>query len=277
MGKKNRRNRSNSQGKGSRGPSSRDAPSRESSEAAEGKSDEGKGKKDENALVEWIKSLAVALVAFLVIRSFLVHTFVIISGSMEETLLVGDLLLVNRAAVGSHVPGTSWRIPGYSKLERGDVLVFDPPHEEDLKLVKRLMGLPGDTVEMRNKVLLVNGEALDEPYAQHSDIRDDVHPWMSWQAEYAIGGGSNGSYAPTRDNWGPIVIPEDRYFMLGDNRDTSLDSRYWGFVKSDRIKGKAFFIYWSWNRQGSFAEHVRWDRLGKLLGLMPPGQALARE
>jgi signal peptidase I len=114
-----------------------------------------RGPRSENTLMEWIKSFGIALVLFLIIRSFLVHTFVIISGSMEETLLVGDLLLVNRAAVGSKVPGTPWRVPGYSKVERGDILVFDPPHEEDLKLVKRLMGLPGDTIEMRDKVFYV--------------------------------------------------------------------------------------------------------------------------
>ena len=230
-----------------------------------GKSGSG-GKQGENAFVEWAKSLVVALILFFFIRSFLLHTFVIISGSMEDTLLVGDLLLVNRAAVGSQVPGTSWRIPGYSKLERGDILVFDPPHEEDLKLVKRLMGLPGDTVEMRNKVLYVNGEPLDEPYVRHVDSRDDVHPWMSWQEEFALREGSNGSYSPTRDNWGPLVIPSDRYFMLGDNRDTSLDSRYWGLLEGWRLEGRAVLTYFSYNkgslRPFPWIKEIRWDRIG---------------
>jgi signal peptidase I len=224
------------------------------------------GKKQENALVEWTKSLAVAFVLFLVIRTFLVHTFVIISGSMEETLLVGDLLLVNRAAVGSPVPGTDLRIPGYSNLERGDILVFDPPHEEDLKLVKRLMGLPGDTIEMRNKVFFVNGEMLEEPYVRHVDSRDDMHPWMSWQKDYLLNGQDNGSYAPTRDNWGPLVIPPDRYFMLGDNRDTSLDSRYWGFLEGWRLEGRAVLIYFSYNkgslRPFPWIREIRWGRVG---------------
>jgi len=228
-----------------------------------------KGNRAENALLEWFKSLVVALVLFLFIRSFLIHTFVIISGSMEETLLVGDLLLVNRAAVGSPIPGTPWRIPGYSKMERGDILVFDPPHEEDLKLVKRLMGLPGDTVEMRNKFLYVNGEALDEPYAQHTDSRDDVHPWMTWQEEFALTTGANGGYAPTRDNWGPLVIPEDRYFMLGDNRDTSLDSRYWGFLEGRRLEGRAVLVYFSYNkgslRPFPWIKEIRWGRIGDLI------------
>jgi signal peptidase I len=226
-------------------------------------------KKGENAALEWAKSLIVALVLFLIIRSFLVHTFVIISGSMEETLLVGDLLLVNRASVGSQVPGTGWRIPGYSKLERGDILVFDPPHEEDLKLVKRLMGLPGDTVGMRDKVLYVNGEPLDETYVRHADPRDDTHPWMSWQEEFLIRQGSNGPYSPTRDNWGPLVIPPDRYFMLGDNRDTSLDSRYWGFLEGWRLEGRAVLVYFSYNK-GSlkpfpWIKEIRWGRVGNLV------------
>src|SRR5690606_19813890 len=111
----------------------------------------------EGGALEWVKSLAVALVLFFVLRTFLVQTFVITSGSMEDTLLVGDMLLVNRAAMGSRVPILGARIPGYSRPQRGDVLVFDPPHEESLMLIKRLVGLPGDTLEMREKVLYVNG------------------------------------------------------------------------------------------------------------------------
>jgi len=224
-------------------------------------------RKDENSLVEWIKSILVAVVLFLFIRTFLIHTFVIISGSMEDTLLVGDLLLVNRAAVGSRVPGTPWRIPGYSSVDRGDVLVFDPPHEEDLKLVKRLMGLPGDTIEMRDKVFYVNGEPLDEPYVQHLDSRDDGgNPWMEWQRDYLLSGSSEGRYTPTRDNWGPLVIPHDRYFMLGDNRDTSLDSRYWGFLEGWRLEGRAVFVYFSYNKDSlrpfPWLKEIRWNRIG---------------
>lgn len=233
--------------------------------------DGGKGKEPrENALLEWLKSLAVALVLFLIIRSFLLHTFVIISGSMEDTLLVGDLLLVNRAAVGSPVPGTSWRIPGYSTVQRGDILVFDPPHEQDLKLVKRLIGLPGDTVEMRNKVLLVNGRAMDEPYVQHQDPhRDDASPWMAWQSEHLLRDEADGEYRPTRDNWGPLLIPPDHYFMLGDNRDTSLDSRYWGLLEGWRLEGRAMIIYFSYDKESlrpfPALREIRWGRVGRRL------------
>ncbi len=228
------------------------------------------GRKGESAVLEWTKSIAVALVLFLLIRTFLLHTFVIISGSMEETLLVGDLLLVNRAAVGSRIPGTSVRIPGYSEVERGDILVFDPPHEENMKLVKRLLGLPGDTLEMRDKILYVNGVALDEPYVRHTpDLADDPHPWMRWQEDYLLDGDRNGSYRPTRDNWGPLVIPEGRYFMLGDNRDNSLDSRYWGLLEGWRLEGRAVLIYFSFDRDSlrpfPWIREVRWGRIGDIV------------
>jgi len=251
-----------------------DDPSRGVGEGGEALRDSGTGtptgRKQESAVLEWTKSVAVALVLFLLIRTFLMHTFVIISGSMEETLLVGDLLLVNRAAVGSQIPGTSIRVPGYSDVKRGDILVFDPPHEENMKLVKRLMGLPGDTLEMRDKVLYVNGVALDEPYVRHApDLADDSHPWMRWQAEYLLDGDQVGSYRPTRDNWGPLVIPKGRYFMLGDNRDNSLDSRYWGLLEGWRLEGRAVLVYFSYNRESRrpfpWIREVRWGRIGDIV------------
>lgn len=219
-----------------------------------------------NALVEWIKSLAIAAVLFVVLRSFLVQTFVITSGSMEDTLLVGDMLMVNRAAIGSPLPFTGLHLPGYSEPHRLDVLVFDPPHEESLKLVKRLIGLPGDTLQMRNRTLYINGAAQDEPYLKHADIADEMHPWMVWQRDYLAPGVDRDGYAPTRDNWGPIVIPEDRYFMLGDNRETSLDSRYWGLLEGWRLEGRAVFIYFSYNKESyrpfPWLREIRWGRLG---------------
>jgi signal peptidase I len=220
-----------------------------------------------NGAVEWAKSIAIAVVLFLFLRTFLVQTFVITSGSMEDTLLVGDMLVVNRAAIGTRVPGTSLRIPGYSHPERGDVLVFDPPHEETLKLIKRLIGMPGDTVEMRNRTLYVNGERQEEPYVRHSSIPDERHPWMEWQRDHLLDGADPGAYAPTRDNWGPLVIPEDRFFTLGDNREQSLDSRYWGLLEGWRLEGRAVFKYFSYNK-GSYRpfpwiREVRWGRIGE--------------
>jgi signal peptidase I len=224
-------------------------------------------KREENSLLEWVKSLAIALVLFFFIRSFILHTFVIISGSMEETLLVGDLLLVNRAAVGSPIPGTSMRVPGYSQPKRDDVLVFDPHHEEDMKLVKRLIGLPGDTLEMREKALFINGESKDEPYAEYIDGSPGLtDPIMLWQRDHLLSGADRNAYQPTRDDWGPIVVPEGYYFMLGDNRDASYDSRYWGLLEQWRIEGRVSFIYFSYNRDSlrpfPFLKEIRWGRIG---------------
>ena len=222
---------------------------------------------EEGSFLEWAKSIAIAVALFLVLRTFLVQTFVITSGSMEETLLVGDMLLVNRLAIGSNVPGTRVRIPGYSAPRRGDVLVFDPPHEPDLMLIKRLVGLPGDTLEMRDRALYVNGALMDEPYVVHSNVGDEVHPWMNWQRDYLLSGADPQTYAPTRDNWGPIVVPEDRYFMLGDNREKSLDSRYWGFLEGWRLEGRAVFTYYSYNKDSyrpfPALREVRWNRIGR--------------
>lgn len=214
---------------------------------------------------ETFRVLAMALGLLFIFRSFLIQTFVITSGSMEQTLLTGDFLVVNRAAVGSVVPFTNIRIPGYSEVKRGDILVFDPHHEENMTVVKRLVGMPGDTLEMRNKVLYLNGEALDEPYAVTTSDLAGFDPGMLWQREH-LAAGSPSEYRPTRDNWGPIAVPEGRYFMLGDNRDTSLDSRFWGFLEGWRFQGRAVAIYFSYNK-GSFRpfpwiREIRASRIG---------------
>ncbi len=230
----------------------------------------GRGaRREPDAATEWIKSIAIAAVLFVLLRTFLLQTFVITSGSMEDTLLVGDFLLVNRAAMGSKIPLTGIRIPGYATPHRFDVIVFDPPHEKDLKLVKRLIGLPGDTLEMRRQVLYINGRPQDEPYVKHSDVSDETHPWMEWQRDYLAPGVDRASYAPTRDNWGPIVIPEGRYFMLGDNRETSLDSRYWGLLERWRLEGRAGVIYFSYNKESyrpfPWLREIRWSRIGHVV------------
>jgi signal peptidase I len=223
-----------------------------------------------NQSEEWGKSLLVAVVAFFFLRIFILQTFVIISGSMEGTLLVGDFLLANRAAVGVRIPGTEIRIPGYSSISRGDVLVFDPTHEPDMKLVKRLIGMPGDTISMRESVLTINGELQIEEYVKNVDPDSDhTHPMMSWQLEHLIDSVEKVSYRPTRDNWGPLVIPSGRYFMLGDNRHSSLDSRYWGLLERWRFEGRATFLYFSYNRESfrpfPWLREVRWDRAFSLV------------
>lgn len=215
---------------------------------------------------EWVKSLFIAFVLFLVIRTFVVEAFRIPTGSMEKTLLVGDFLLVNKAVYGAQVPGTAVRLPAFNEPTRGDVVVFTPPHEPDKNYVKRLVGLSGDTLEMRDKVLLINGEPQFEPYTQHLDPADVFAPGMMWQRDHLAGLVDQVGYRPTRDNWGPIIIPDSHYFVLGDNRDDSEDSRYWGFVEKESIKGKPLLVYYSFNprtvRAVPWLSEIRWERIG---------------
>jgi signal peptidase I len=217
---------------------------------------------------EWIKSFLIALGLFLFIRTFLVEAFRIPTGSMEDTLLVGDFLLVDKTAFGAWVPGTGRRLPGFSRPERGQVVVFVPPHEPDRNYVKRLVGRPGDTLHMRNKALYLNGRPQAEPFARHSDENDIYAASMFWQCEHASAN-EDEPCRPTRDNWGPLVIPDGRYFMLGDNRDDSEDSRYWGFVEHAAIKGKPLFIYYSFDarapRAAPWLTSIRWHRLGRTI------------
>ncbi len=215
---------------------------------------------------EWVKSLVIAFALFLVIRTFVIEAFRIPTASMENTLLVGDFLLVNKAAYGAQVPGTHLRLPALGDPELGDVVVFTPPHEPDKNYVKRLVGMPGDTLEMRDKVLFRNGEPIREIYARHGDPLDVHSPGMRWQMDYLMSPAERLDYRPTRDNWGPLVVPAERFFVLGDNRDDSEDSRYWGFVSAADIKGKPLFVYYSFNprtlRQVPWLTEIRWDRIG---------------
>ena len=237
-------------------------------------------------VADWTKSIGAAVLLFLVLRTFLVQTFVITSSSMESTLLVGDFLVLSKAAYGPRIPFTNVQLPGYTHPEAGDVVVFRPPHDPDLDVVKRLVGVPGDTLLMRDKVLFVNGEPLREPYKQHSDSTGDVtHPWMRWQCgepvrlspdipgAYSVhddGLGTNGEECnPTRDDWGPLVVPEGHYFTMGDNRDDSVDSRYWGFLSEQRLRGEALVIYYSYDPQSlrpfAFIRNVRAERIGDVI------------
>jgi signal peptidase I len=215
---------------------------------------------------EWVKSLGIALLLFLVIRTFVIEAFRIPTGSMETTLLVGDFLLVNKAVYGAQVPGTAVRLPAFGEPDRGDVVVFTPPHEPDKNYVKRLVGLPGDTLSMRDKVLFVNGLPVAEPYARHGDPMDVHAPGMRWQLDHLMDPTQRLQYRPSRDNWGPVTVPTGHVFVLGDNRDDSEDSRYWGFVDQTDIKGKPLFVYYSFNprtlRNAPWLTEIRWDRIG---------------
>jgi signal peptidase I len=214
---------------------------------------------------EWARTLAVTVVVFLVLRIFVVEAFRIPTASMEDTLLAVDLL-VNKAVYGAEIPGTSLRIPAFAEPRRGDLVVFIPPHDPAKNYVKRLVGIPGDTLEMRDKVLVRNGVPVDEPYVRYEDREGDaVHPNMRWQANHLIAS-TAAEYHPTRDNWGPLVVPGDHYFFLGDNRDNSEDSRYWGFVPREAIRGRPWFVYYSFDLTGQgrmpWFRGARWERIG---------------
>ena len=216
---------------------------------------------------EWTKSIVIAFSLFLVIRTFIVEAFRIPTGSMENTLLVGDFLLVNKAVYGAQVPFTHKHLPAFAQPRRGDVIVFIPPHEPDKNYVKRLIGVGGDTLEMRNKVLFLDGKPQAEPFAEHTDPNNDVYaPSMYWQCEYRPAKLKDQDCRPTRDNWGPVVVPPGKYMMLGDNRDDSEDSRYWGFVTRDAIRGRPLFIYYSFDsttmRPFPWLTNIRWSRIG---------------
>ncbi|CAN5834934.1 signal peptidase I [soil metagenome] len=216
---------------------------------------------------EWIKSFLIAFGLFLIIRTFLVEAFRIPTGSMENTLLVGDFLLVNKAVFGAAIPGVGARLPALSEPARGDVTVFIPPHEADKNYVKRLIGMPGDTLAMHRKTLYLNGQPQDEPFARHSDPNDIYAATMLWQCEHSVDPAAGAVCRPTRDNWGPIVVPPGHYFMLGDNRDDSEDSRYWGLVERSAIKGRPLFIYYSFDplshRPAPWLTGIRWQRLAR--------------
>jgi signal peptidase I len=220
---------------------------------------------------EWIRTLAGAFAIYFVVQAFLIQAFRIPSGSMEETLLVGDWLFVNKAIYGPKIPATNVHLPALSEPKQGGIVVFESPIEEGLNLVKRVIGATGDTLAMRGGQLIRNGRPQDEPYVQHTDPSGNgSDPRMSWQREYLVAGAVDpATYRPTRDDWGPVVVPPGRFFMMGDNRDASFDSRYYGFVRRDLIKGKPLFIYYSYDPRGDgpapFLTHIRWSRIGHLI------------
>ncbi len=218
---------------------------------------------------EGIKAVSTAILLFLIIRTFIVEAFKIPTGSMENTLLVGDFLLVNKAVYGAEIPIAGARIPGYNQPERGDVVVFLPPHDPSKNYVKRIVGMPGDTLAMRDKILFLNGEPQIEPYARHRDpFTDPSDARMRWQYAYlAQEHTRREDYRPTRDNWGPVVVPAGKFFALGDNRDHSEDSRYWGFLGAESIRGRPMFVYYSFARDPlhplSWLTDIRWTRIGE--------------
>ena len=218
---------------------------------------------------EWLKIGVISIAMFLALRVFIVEAFKIPSGSMEHTLLVGDFLLVNKLVYGAEIPYTGKRLPALRQPQRGDVIVFEWPKDHTKNFVKRLVGLPGDTVAMRDAVLIRNGVALSEPYVSHSDPEaDPVWEEFRWQSDFLVRSASAAvAYHPSRNNWGPLVVPVRQYFVLGDNRDNSLDSRYWGFVPDSLLRGRPEVVYFSFSPDSTdefaWLTHVRWMRLGE--------------
>ncbi len=214
---------------------------------------------------EWTKSLAVALVIWYMLTSLLVQAFRIPSGSMENTLLVGDFLFVNKALYGAEFPIVHKRLPAFSEPKRLDIVVFDSVEDPGISVVKRIVGVHGDTIGMKDNVFLLNGIPVDEDYVVRGHSSDPRDPRMrSWQLRYLVDGQDRQSYRPTLKNWGPLVVPADSFFVMGDNRDNSYDGRFWGFLGRDRIRGKPLFVYYSYDKRGlfplPFLTAIRWSR-----------------
>ena len=189
---------------------------------------------------EYLEALIIAGIILGFSNTFVVKTFFIPSASMEETLLIGDHLFVNRFIYGPTPSRLEKSLLPHRAVRRGDVVIFRSPERPSVDMVKRCIGIEGDTIEVRDKDLYINGKWVDDAaYTQHSDPR--VIP----------GSSSSAGQAGRRDNFGPYLVPEDHYFCMGDNRDQSYDSRFWGPVSKDQVKGRAFLIYWSFGGQTS--------------------------
>lgn len=241
-------------------------------------------------LWENVKSILGAVLIYLVLKTFFIEAYRIPSGSMIPTLLVGDWLFVNKLVYGPKIPFTNIRLPGYAEPKRNEVVVFvsptqiDQPHDPTPTLVKRLVGAPGDTIHMRNGLLHVNGIPQRQGFAASRNPvgnPDETSPLFEWQHRIAVRGTRFGAppAAPTHDNWGPLLVPRDFYFMMGDNRYCSKDSRYWGVVPRSNIRGRPMFVYYSYRHGSSGADSpecnpdtsdrpapaitdIRWGRIG---------------
>ena len=201
-------------------------------------------KKAKSGLRETLEALGIALILALFIRTFIVQAFKIPSGSMIPTLQIGDHILVNKLAYGIRIPIVGKYLVEYKNPQRGNVVVFVFPEDPSKDFIKRVIGVGGDLVEIRGKRLYINNEPVDDPHAhfeEHAPNLGAIH---------------------IRDNYGPTKVPENHIFVMGDNRDRSHDSRFWGFVKLNEVRGKAMIIYWSWDGTDRW---VRWERLGSLI------------
>ncbi|MBC8089791.1 MAG: signal peptidase I [Phycisphaerae bacterium] len=226
-------------------------------------------------LWEWAKVFPAAVLLFFLMKTAVVEAYKIPSGSMESTLLVGDFLLVNKMVYGAEIPFSNRHLPAIRSPKRGDVIVFEWPTDPTKNFVKRLVGLPGDTVAMNGGNFLLNGVVQKERYVVHAQPGfDPTSIDFRWQRNHVVKeisaadstGPMLGTYRPSRDNWGPLVVAPNSFFVLGDNRDNSLDSRYWGFVPDSLLRGTPLMVYYSYAPDSSvtapWITRIRWSRLG---------------
>ena len=218
---------------------------------------------------EYAESIVIAVILALFIRTFVIQAFKIPTGSMENNLLIGDHLLVNKFIFGPTASSIERKLLPVRDIRRGDVIVFKYPDEPDRDFIKRVIGLPGDTLELRAKKVYINGTPLDEPYVHFlapPAAQSELHEVTSFDV---------------RERYGPVTVPANQYFVMGDNRDNSQDSRYWGFLPRENVKGKALVIYWSYEAEredyqdegagatlkglvsvfAHFFTRTRWDRM----------------
>ena len=180
---------------------------------------------------EYFEAIVTAVILALFVRTWVVQAFKIPTGSMENNLLIGDHLLVNKFVFGPAPTALERAVLPVRDIRRGDIVVFKYPDEPERDFIKRVIGLPGETLELRDKKIYINGQPLAEPYVHYIDSTHSASEVTSFDV---------------RERYGPVQVPPDQYFVMGDNRDNSQDSRYWGFLKRSYIKGKAVFIYWSY-------------------------------
>ena len=197
---------------------------------------------------DYLEPIIIAVLIALFIRAFVVQAFKIPSSSMEPTLLVGDYLMVNKFIHGIRIPYTDVKFFQFKKPQRGDVIVFIFPLDPSKDFIKRVIGTEGEKVEIVHNKIYINDRLTDDPWGHF--VTDQIPE----------------SYLQRMENFGPVVVPKDSLFVLGDNRDNSEDSRFWGFLNVNAVLGRAFIIYFSWNRdtEGLF-DKVRWSRIGKLI------------
>ena len=201
---------------------------------------------------EYFESICVAVILALFVRTFIVQAFKIPTGSMENNLLIGDHLLVNKFVFAPTLNAAERTLLPIDPIRRGDIIVFKYPEEPERDFIKRTIGLPGETIELRNKRVYINDKPLDEPYVHFLFPPDDP----------ALRPEDGASDFDVRRQYGPVTVPAGQYFMMGDNRDNSQDSRYWGFLPREYVKGKALFVYFSFAEEpGGPLSAIRWNRL----------------